>query len=783
MAKVTQWRAALLASSILTAGLIAALPASAQTAPPSSEEAMSVDEVIVTARRRNERLQDVPIAVTAVSGVTLARENIVDTVDLIRKSPSLTMSPGLGSSRATPNFAIRGQSQQEQTPLVDGSVAVYTGDIVAARAQGLNQTLMDIGSVEVLKGPQGTLFGRNSTGGAILIKPNKPTRDFEGYIQGGLGEFNQRSLEGMVNLPMGDKAQLRVAANMQQRDGYIIDTITNKDINYVDTWAFRASLALQPTDRIDSLTVFNAFNEDDGGQGAFIYNVNPSGSFNSAPARAARNYPTLQSLLAAQQARDPYHTASGTPMHTKVETWDVANTSSFRLTDSISVKNIIGWRSVKLDAYEDTDGLPIPLLEIERRFDDDQFSEEFQILGDTGNLNWIVGAYYFNETFSDSGASITGAVDPGDIQPSSVYDYPSWSNTFSTGENTSYAVFAQGTYKLDALLKGLSVTAGVRQNWDERKATIRNQTNTACRFTVDNDDNPATPEVNPGLANCALPLSQDFSEPTYTISAEYKLDPDTLFYIAHRHGYRTGGFAARAATEAGLRRYFTPEIVDDIEFGAKRDWRWNGMFLRTNLALYKSKYKDIQRQLTDPNTIPVTTVAVNAASAEVSGAEFEFLFRPNSIIELSGFYSYTDAAFEKYITPAGQDRSNDPFARAPDNLFSATLRVNLPTPDSFGQVSGGITYYYHGDYWINDDTNPAPYRETTHFPSYELINVDAQWTNILGSRADLSLFVTNVTDEVILTPQLAIITSLGFDARSVQPPRMFGARLKYRFGG
>jgi iron complex outermembrane receptor protein len=770
-------RKSLMATTVMAAMLPMAAWA-AEEAPPSDT---TVDEVIVSPRKRDERLQDVPLSMTAVNGQALERENIVETADLIRKSPSLTMSPGLGSSKATPNFSIRGLSQQEQTPLADGSVTVYVGDIVAARAQGLNQSLFDVASVEVLKGPQGTLFGRNATGGAILIKPNKPIDAFEAYVTGGIGNYNLRQLEGMVNVPLGDRAQLRLAATMQQRDGFIIDDVTDTDINYTDTWAFRASFAWQPTDAIESLTVFNMFNEDDGGQGSFISTINPNGVFNSAPARTPRNYPTLQSMLAAQEGRNKYHTASGTPMYTQVETWDLANTTTFDINENISIRNIIGVRSVKLDMMEDTDGLPIPLLEIERHFEDDQFSEEFQVFGDTGPINWIVGAYYFQEEADDQGLSVTGGVDPGAIHPRSVTGYAAWSNTWSKVENTSYAVFAQGTWKI---VDGLSFTAGVRQNWDKREAVIMNRTQSACRFTTNADGNPATPETATPLANCALPLSAKFDEPTYGLSLDWKIDDDTLIYAAHRHGYRTGGFAARASTEAGLRRTFEPETVDDFEIGIKRDWRVGDSFLRTNLAVFTADYQNIQRLLTDPTTIPVTTVAVNAASAKITGAEFEFLVRPNQWFEISGFYSYTDAAFEEFITPGGVDLSNNPFARAPDNIFSISARVNFPTPDTMGDLSAGVSYYSHDDWWINDDTNSVAsgFRETGHLPAYKLVNLDVQWKQVAGTALDMSFFVNNATDEYIEVPELSIVTSLGFDARSAMPPRTYGLRLTYRFG-
>jgi iron complex outermembrane recepter protein len=794
MNKRTTVRNLLLATGASVGALGFAMPVFAQAGPDTqADQGVQVEELIVTARKREERIQDVPIAVTAVSGATLERQHITSVIDLIRTSPSLTVSPGLGSSRAVPNFSIRGLSQQEQTLLSDPSVTVYQGDIVAARPQGLNTRLIDIGTVEILKGPQGTLFGRNTTGGAIIIRPNRPTDNLEGSLTVTAGNLGSYSTEGVVNIPLNDYIKVRLAAGTENSDGYIRDVLTDENINFTRNVTFRASALIEPNDKVSSYTVFNLFNEDDGGQGSYIHAINPNGSFNSDPARAARNYPTLQSMLAAQQARGDYETASGTPMYTNVKTWDLANTTTYDLTDSISLKNVIGVRSVRNEQYEDTDGLPIPLLEIERFIKQDQFSEEFQILGDTGNLNWIVGGYYFHESGDDQGQSVTGGVDPGVNQPAHVALYPSYSNTWVEGDNTSYAVFAQGTYKLDSLLQGLSFTAGGRYNWDERGVVIKNRTNTACRFTVDNDDNPATPEVNPGLAGCELPLSTKFSEPTYSLTLDWKIDPDTLIYAAHRRGYRTGGFGARAATEAGLRTTFEPETVSDIEVGLKRDWRFGDAFLRTNLAVYTGKYKNIQRLLTNPTTIPVTTVAVNAAEATISGAEFEFLFKPVQFFELSGFYSYTNAGFDEFIAPDGTDFTDNPFARAPKNIYSVTARVNHPLANNMGELSGSLTYFHSDDWWANDDVpalvlasglpNPAAiYRETFHFPGYGLLNANVEWAHVAGSNVSIGAFIDNITDEVVEWPELNIVTSLGFESRTVGPPRVFGVRVKYAFG-
>jgi iron complex outermembrane receptor protein len=751
----------------------------AQTAPvaAAAPQVSAVDDIIVTARRREERLQDVPVAVTAVAPQLLEQQNITTVSGLRTTAPSLVIVPGAGAGKSTPTFAIRGQSQQELTILSDPSVSLYLGDIVAPRSQGSNGALFDLASVQVLKGPQGTLFGRNSTGGIVQLLPNLPSQDFGGHVAVTVGNFGTLNTEAVINMPLTDTLAARVALVNNQDDGYFYDVLRGTNVNYTDNQAIRASLRWTPNDQWTNTTVIDAYHSNEGGSGSYIRSVNPNGVFNSAPARAARNYPLLQDMLADQQARGTLKTASGTPTFSRIDTLTVANTTTWDVNDSITIKNIMGYRDVQSHIYEDNDGLPIPLLEIERIFEQDQFTNELQIAGETGNLNWIAGAFYFTESGDDQGLSVTGVPDPGAQQPSAIRAYANWANTWVSADNTSYALFAQGTYKFDAV-PGLSLTAGVRQNWDERNVVVRSVTNAACRFSVDHDNNPATPEVVPSVANCQLPLSVDYSEPTWNLSLDYKFGDNKLVYIAHRHGYRTGGFGARATTQAGLQRSFKPEIVDDIEVGLKTDWNFeNGAFLRTNLAVYYSDYKDTQRLLQDNTVIPVVTVPANAQQAEIKGSEFEFLFRPIPAFELSGFWSYTNAEFKEFIDPNGVDLSNTPFARAPKNVWSISARFTPEIPADMGsELSFGASYFHTDTFIDNDSAQP------THITyGYELLNLNADWKNVYGTQVSLGAYINNALEEEYDFSMLDVMSSVGFSSRIPGEPRTYGVRLKYEF--
>ncbi|MBN8605571.1 MAG: TonB-dependent receptor [Caulobacterales bacterium] len=772
----TRLRTVLLATSLMSL----AAPAFAQQAHAQTEAEVSHgDDVVVVARRREERLQDVPLAVTALPESLLQDNNINRVDEISNYVPGFNASSGTGGGgRAFAIFSIRGQSQQESFGLSDGSVQVYFGDVVQARTQGINQALFDIRAIEVLKGPQGTLFGRNSTGGAVVIRPQLPSDVFEGNIGVTLDEHETTNVDGYVNIPLGDSAALRLAGGFNQSDGYIYDVNLGRNVDYIDNWAGRATLSMDLTPNLNNILMVNHFEEDDGGPGAYVRNVNPAGgSFDSPAARAARNYTqTLAQMLADQDARSPYEIASGLPVFTRIDSWDVHNTTTWDFSDNITLKNIVGYRTVDSHVLNDLDGLPIPLLHSERIESAEQWSEEFQILGDHGNLNWIVGAYYFTENGETIAPSITGGVDQGLVEIADLANHPNATTNWNQYDNTSYALFAQGTY---AISDQLSFTLGLRQNWDTREATILNRSQTACRFTRDLDNNPATPETAAGLANCRLDLEQEFDALTYNVSLDYKPNDDTLLYLTTRRGYRSGGFASRAASEEGMRRFFVPEFVDDVELGLKRDWDINGAFLRTNIAAFYAQYTDIQRYLVD-FTLPVpTSVTVNAAEATVHGFEAELLFRPVDVLEINASYSALQTGFDEFINPTnGQDLSGYPFARAPTFSWSLGATLNVLESASLGDVSVSARFFERDGYSANDDY----VRIASDMPGYNQTDFNVNWDHLFGSRVDANFFVRNAFENEQHSAMAQVYSSLGFVAVTPGEPRTVGVSLRYSFG-
>lgn len=761
-------------------------PAAPAEAAPQEDAELRRETIIVTARRKEESLQDVPLALTAFNGTGLDRQGIVDLSSLAGKVPGLLSGNSLGGGRSTPTFAIRGQSQQELASVADPSVSLYVNDIVVPRAHGANMAFFDISSVEVAKGPQGTLFGRNTTGGAILVRTNRPVDEFEAYLSQEVGSFSSFVTEGMINLPIGDVAALRIAGQHRERQGYIEDAITGDDINSVNEDAVRASLLIAPDGNWQSVTTLSYAEADNGGTGGII-TFSPLGMF--------------QPGLAAQATRDIYTTASGVPSFSRIETFAAENETTIDIGDNLVLKNIMAYRKLDVHSLEDLDAVEALIFPVERIVNQEQFSEELQLQGEIGNLDFIVGGFYFREDASDQALTaglLTGTVlvDPGPIEPGSISGYfPRYSNTWVQPVNESYAIFAQGTYSVS---DKLSLTAGLRQNWDNRDILMLNRsyiaafstTDQTCRFTLDLDNNPATPETRPPIGQCQFTDSTSFDELTYNLSAEYKVRSDLLLYLAHRHGYRTGGYSARGNSSATLSDTFEPEFVDDVEFGVKADWDIGGAFLRTNLATFYASYKDQQRIVVLASAPPVTLTA-NAANSTVYGAEFDFIFRPNDVFELTGFYAYTKGEFDDYDGPNGEDFSPQRYPRTPENAYSLTAALFPPVPASWGDMRLAVTFIHQDEYDYNDDyavevtAGGAPIpsailiNQAQVIEAQDLVNLRFDWTGVGQSGLDFAAFVNNLSDEEYLMPYMGIQGA--YETRVAGAPRTFGLRVRYNF--
>ena len=762
----------ILLAPVIVATSFAAMPAQAQSAQQSAEPVAEDDgAIVVTARRREERLQDVPVAVTVLSGGSLTQANIVQVQDIQQKVPGLTIQSSSFGSNVL-QVAIRGQRQFDPYITKDPAVAVYFAEVVQNRPQGLNSAFFDVSSVQVLKGPQGTLFGRNTTGGAMLISPQAPTDRFEGYVVAGFGNYDAWRTEGAVNLPLGEWAKLRVAGALQRRKGFTQNVTTGQrlDDEHKDNW--RVSLTLNPFDGFENRTVVNGFSANENGIGYKLIGVLPGIGFGSAP-NVVAELARVRSL--------PFHsTTSDMVLDTRVKTFGVSNVTELDISPEIKFKNIAGYRYVESHIPFDLDGSSltstdgtgriVPFFPSREDMIVRQYSNELQMLGKVfdGSLDYIVGGFYFLERGADrqtsggQGGITTGGVYQGDRV------------TFADPiRNQSYSGFAQVTWR-PQFAPGLGLTAGGRVTHDLREITTRNLiSNGTCRLV-----NSVGVPLNP----CVASYSQAYNKFTYSLTADYKIMPDLLVYLTHRTGYRTGGFNISATTPLQFTP-FRPEAVTDYEIGLKSQFRMGTGRGILNIAAYHQDYRDIQRNQGSLINGVFTQTIVNAAKARIRGFEVELQLMPTENIDFGVNVAHVDAAYSQWLSN-GVDVSGAQFAGTPKWTVSANFGVRVPL-GQLGELGSRIDVYHQtktnmsDNNWLASQSRVSP---TSILPDYVLVNARMELRRIGGSGFSAAIWGKNLTDAEYLAGGTELAnTGLGYSSGFTGAPRTYGAEIRFEF--
>ncbi|MBV1687177.1 TonB-dependent receptor [Novosphingobium sp. G106] len=683
-------------------------PASAQ----SSDAPPTVNDIVVTARRSEERLQDVPISIQVLNQQDLANRNIVNASDLSTTTPGLITNQRFGPDASS--FAIRGFTQELRT---SASVAVYFADVVAPRGGTLTTSgdgagpgaFFDLENVQVLKGPQGTLFGRNTTGGAVLLVPKRPDADLGGYVQGSVGNFDMWRVQGVLNIPINENVRFRVGADHQKRDGYLrnVTGIGHSRFADMDYVSVRASLVLDLTPDLENYTVATFMRSENSGSPSSLFACNAAAGLG-----ALVNGPLCGAAL-AQQGGDYYAVSNIAPQSvSESRQWQIINRTTWQATDALTIKNIAsfgnlrnefsgqvfgtGFNTANMRApavatppqalpYSFTFNGSIPGLPL---FNVDTFVEELQFQGRAAGdrLTWQAGIYY--EKSSPRGTSAGNSAgnigcdfstlyqgDPANFRCRDIaYDAVlpilvatqgpavggliarqafSGSATQVFGDNRfeDVALYAQGTYKLT---DKLSATLGFRYTWDKASGQSRALT---YRFSPDALSAPLSTSCSDSTASlsngCLIAVEQKSDAPTWLIDLDYKPNQDILLYAKYARGYRQGGVNIAGVAAQGLNKY-GQEKVDTYEVGGKTQFRGalRGTF---NVALFYNDFADqqVQAGLLTVNGNP-TTAIVNAGASTIYGAEVVAdleLFRG---FTLSGSYSYLHTKVDEFtpINPA-----------------------------------------------------------------------------------------------------------------------------------
>jgi len=737
------------------------------------------DVIMVTARRVAEDVQDVPVAMNVLSGEALRELNVADIKDITRTVPNLQILAA-GSERSAVFIAIRGQSAADVTLTADSSVGLYLDGVNIPRVFGLSPGLIDLERVEVLKGPQGTLYGRNTTGGAISFVTRAPELgETGGFASVEAGSYNRIDASGAFNLPFGEDAALRVVARRTTQDGTGQDA-SGRDVNDEDNQYYRARFHWAVNDDVRFDFTADYTSAESGGQSQQILSLNgfPPRAGLSSPSNALfeiaaesglslADADLLASFAAAQALWEPYvggpgraggdfyDTGSDLEQFNDVEAWGLGGTLRINLNDAWALQSITGVRHFKRTNLFDLDATPFLLLHPFQSSDSDFFSEELQLNYTGDRVDSILGVYYSHEEGQERGA--TRALEF--INPNNP------NRVLGDVTNSSWAIYGQGTFDITDTLR---FTAGLRWTEEEKELVNQNSAGTPATCSV-----PTAVRDDPAV--CASTNSDTFSDYSYLFGLDYRPNTNIMVYARTSRGFRGGGQNLRAGTTALTFDAFDPEIATDYEIGVKSDFA-SGRG-RLNAALFRTDYQDIQRSIfvLNPATSAVTSVFQNAAEATIDGLEIDGEFDFTETFTVSGTMGWLDAGYEMF-TDATRDRSDEPFA-TPEWTYSLAGRYERPT--SFGSVLLRIDY----DWWDDQVLRPSALIDAdVTQEAFGLVSGRVS-VNLDRSNTSISVFGRNLTDEQYIAGVVDLDSSLGWNVGFQGAPRTYGVEITKRWGG
>ncbi|HSD73567.1 MAG TPA: TonB-dependent receptor [Steroidobacteraceae bacterium] len=760
---------------IVLAGFVASGVAQAQVTDTGT-----IGEVTVTARKVAENLQDTPIAITAFTGAALEERQIFRTDRLDEVVPNLQFAsnaPLAGNNNSSQVF-IRGIGQTDPTSTVDPGVGLYIDEVYMGTAVGGTMELRDIASVQVLRGPQGTLFGRNTIGGAIILTTTDPGDEFGGEVRAGFGSDNL--LDGFLALdaPFSDTFKSRFSFGIRQQDGYVTRNFDGTDLGDTNTYTALAKFIWTPSDTFTGRFLMDYSAADENGSPLVFQTYTETAAFGRVASADAGcpgftditgdGVPDFNSLPAVPMIDDPrcandfqdagnYRTNGTAPLTSQVDNYGASLNLLFTLSEAMDLKSISSYRSISWEGNRDADNTPLPILHTFYDVDGWQWSQEFQLLYQANALTGVFGAYYFEQS-SDDIVTIT-------LNPPAPPPGPNLDSDNNKVENTSWAVFTQWSYRFN---EALGVTLGGRYTEDE-KGSFPDQ------FDYSNPANKQPP---------AQWYRDTFSKFTPSGSIDYRFSEQAMVYASYAEGFKGGGwnshfnFPAPSAAFLAEVQEFQPEEAQTIEVGFKLDLAGNT--LRLNGALFTTDYDDLQVTYRGPLPNGVAPFLINAGKAGVDGGELEMTWVPtaNWIIEAS--VGYLDSEIEELEV--------SPLAAPPASLRPGNV---LPFAPEW-QAHLGIGVDIRAGNFLITPRVDASYQDTTYFDAGNTPQI-AQLDSVETVNASLrlgpdqgawyvTLGVNNATDEEYpIGGNSSLDTGSGYAEIAYSRPRQYFAIFNYDF--
>ena len=823
-------KAFLRASASAMVGYIGLVPISAHAqdaaaSEPQAEEQQTggLEEITVTARKRAENLQETPVAITAMTGGMLEERQVTNVAEVAKFAPNVNISPvaNISGSSASITAFIRGVGQTDFNITVDPGVGVYVDGVYVARSVGALLDMADVSSVQVLRGPQGTLFGKNTIGGAILVNSVEPQNDFDMKLEAATGRFNRADFKGIINVPLSDTLAMRAVASYETRDGYQKRLFDGGRQGNKDSFGGRIAFKWEPTDKLTvnlsgdinirreemaASTLVNLFESpnllqvvDLNGRtvvfpsSTYAWNKLQGGAgFCGADGQLA---PVNDPRCATTQwiTGDIDSTWSGAKNQSDFDLWGTNLTLDYDFGD-INLKSISSYRDQKATIQFDFDGTPHPYLNLTNNIDLWQASQEFQLTGSVLNdrVKFVLGGYYLKEKGQDKNNLLFGFAD-----------------FFSGGkiDNDSYAAFLQATIKVT---DRLSITPGIRYT-DETKRFDPSFQTINVDYTAPLGQagiipypqgvfiafsqcvtgqpepllvtDPASPlfgfplpggcepaATNPG-GNHTMPAVQvaaKAKEWTPAISADYKITDDILVYASYSKGFKNGGFTQRIFPAEQVAPSFRPEFVESYELGLKTELL--DRRLRLNLAAFMSNYDDIQVVVSEG----IAPRARNAGSGRIKGFEVEGEAAPTDWLRLTFGVGYLDAYYRSIDPLAFPVNLNSKFAFVPEWTGSASFNADVYEGD-MGKLTLRGDWSYQSE-TFKDAVNSPQLRQ----PGYSVFGASASFTE-KSEHFTVTAGVTNLTDERYIQGGYVDPFVAGTALATYSRPREWFLKLAYKY--
>ncbi|WMN58722.1 TonB-dependent receptor [Pseudoalteromonas xiamenensis] len=673
-----------------------------------------LERIEVTARKTVENLQEVPVAVTSIGESALMENGISVMTEVQQFSPNTTLQASRGTNSTITAF-IRGVGQQDPLWGYEPGVGIYVDDVYIARPQGAVLDLLDVQQIEVLRGPQGTLYGKNTIGGAIKYVTKEMTGDATLNIDGTVGSYNQRDLKITGQLPISDKIYLGYGYANLTRDGFgeflqMSQAGQDKENYNKDVSAMRLTLEMHPTDKLFFRLAWDKTDDKSNAKGG--YRLLPS---------LLTNAPIPDSVF------DSY---TSMPTWNKVELEGYSLTSRWDMDDHTSFKYTVAKRDSYSPTNIDFDNTPLKIFDVPAIYDDNQLTHELQVTHRGENYKVVSGLYYYDAESCGQFQAILEVLGQSLGAPGLTREVSGCSNS------TSKAFYAQGNVDLN---EQWSLTLGARYTRDSKEATVNNGLVFA---TVYPESNWIPGYVRPEgeLVPNVLDDNKDWSRFTPRVGIEYQYSDDIMFFASYSQGFKSGTYNPRASTTEPAAN---PEIVDSFELGMKSEWNKT---LRANLTLFALDHKDRQyiSVLPGATSADLNQRLGNIGKSSGKGAELELTYIATESLSFDAAIGYIDSSFDEVLdtdqaTGLTFDKSERfSISNTPDVTFN--VGANYKIYSEFGDFVLNANYYYRGDYVLFEEDSLLTQ------DGYGLLNFNVNWYSQDGNWR-VGLHAKNLTDE------------------------------------